>query len=61
MGTLEISTSQDRAGRHFVIIRDLEMREIVRVEALSAGHARNMATDCALMAVRTSGAAVVLV
>ncbi|MBX9758784.1 MAG: hypothetical protein K2Y29_08395 [Beijerinckiaceae bacterium] len=61
MGMLEISTGRDSARRYVVIIRDRDMRELARMEALSAGHARSMATDCALVAVRTSGAAVVLV
>lgn len=61
MRTLEISTARDEAGADLVIIRDRDMRVVARVEALSAVHARYMARDCALMIVRTSGAAVVLV
>jgi hypothetical protein len=61
MSTLEISTARNEAGTDLVIIRDRDMRVVARVEALSALHARNMAVDCALMIVRTSGSAVVLV
>jgi hypothetical protein len=60
MSTLEISIARDASGADVVIIKDREMREVARVEALSAIHARNMATDCAMMIVRTSRTAVVL-
>ncbi len=60
MSTLEISIARDQSGADVVIIKDREMREVARVEALSATHARNMAKDCALMIVRTSRTAVVL-
>jgi hypothetical protein len=60
MSTLEISIARDPSGVDVVIIRDREMREVARVEALSPGHARSMASDCALMIVRTGGGSVVL-
>ena len=47
MSTLEISIARDQSGADVVIIKDREMREVARVEALSATHARNMAKDCA--------------
>ena len=61
MSELEISTVRDAAGADVVVIKDGEMREVTRVEALSPDHARSLARDCAMVAVKTGDAdAVVL-
>lgn len=61
MSELEISTARDAAGADVVVIKDSEMREVTRVEALSPHHARSLARDCAMLAVKSGDAdAVVL-
>ena len=60
MCAVEITTHRNEDGSSLVIVRDPDLCEIVRLEALSADHARNMAADCAMLVTKMQDTPVIL-
>lgn len=60
MHIFEIMIGRDYTGGAVVSVLDENLREIVRIDALSHNHARRVAEDCAIILTKIAFATVVL-